>query len=121
MDFAPVDRTLHTAVEQGVFPGAVVLVRQAGTIRYRKAVGYRSLEPERTPLSEETIFDLASLTKPLATTIAIMLMVKEKKLRLDDRVSRFFSNFAMQGKSHITFRHLLSHTSGLVPWSNYSR
>jgi serine-type D-Ala-D-Ala carboxypeptidase len=119
MDFASVDHALHTAVEQGVFPGAVVLVRQAETILYRKAVGYRSLEPGRTPLSEETIFDLASLTKPLATTIAIMLMVKEKKLRLDDRVSRFFPNFAMQGKSYITFRHLLSHTSGLPAWKPY--
>ena len=119
MDFAAVDRALHTAVEQGVFPGAVVLVNQAGTVCYRKAVGYRSLEPERTPLSEETIFDLASLTKPLATTVAIMLMVKEKKLRLDDRISRFFPNYAMQGKSHVTFRHLLSHSSGLPAWRPY--
>jgi CubicO group peptidase (beta-lactamase class C family) len=119
MSFASVDHALHTAVEQGVFPGAVVLVKHAGTVCYRKAVGYRSLEPERTPLSEETIFDLASLTKPLATTIAIMLMVKEKKLRLDDRVSRVFSNFAMQGKSYITFRHLLSHSSGLPAWRPY--
>lgn len=119
MDFTTVDRALHTAVEQGVFPGAVVLVNQAGTVCYRKAIGYRSLEPEKTPLSEETIFDLASLTKPLATTLAVMRMVKEKKLRLDDRVSRFFPNFAMQGKSSITFRHLLSHASGLPAWKAY--
>ncbi len=119
MDFTTVDRALDTAVEQGVFPGAVVLVNQAGTVRYRQAVGSRSLEPERTPLTTETIFDLASLTKPLATTVALMLMVKEKKLRLDDRVSRFFPNFSMQGKSPLTFRHLLSHSSGLPAWKPF--
>src|SRR5262245_10129076 len=110
MDFSSVDRDLNTAVEHGVFPGAVVLVNQAGTVLYRKAVGWRSLEPEQTPLSEKIIFDLASLTKPLATTVAMMLMVKEKKLRLDDRVTRFFPNFGMHGKTHLTFRHLLSHS-----------
>ncbi len=121
MDFSSVDHELNAAVENGIFPGAVVLVNQAGTVLYRKAVGWRSLEPDRTPLSEETIFDLASLTKPLATTVAMMLMVKEKKLRLDDRVTRFFSNFGMQGKTHLTFRHLLSHSSGLPAWRPFYR
>lgn len=121
MDFSSIDRELNTAVENGVFPGAVVLVNHAGTVLYRKAVGWRSLEPDRTPLSEETIFDLASLTKPLATTVAIMLMVKEKKLRLDDRVTRFFPNFGMHGKTHLTFRHLLSHSSGLPAWHPFYR
>jgi len=121
MDFSSVDRELNVAVENGVFPGAVVLVSQAGTVLYRKAVGWRSLEPDRTPLSEETIFDLASLTKPLATTVAMMLMVKEKKLRLDDRVTRFFPNFGMHGKTHLTFRHLLSHSSGLPAWHPFYR
>ncbi len=121
MDFSPIDRELETAVEQEVFPGAVVLVNYGGAVVYRHAVGCRSVEPQRTPLNEATIFDLASLTKPLATTIAIMLMVKEKKLRLDDRVSRFFPNFGMQGKSPITFRHLLSHSSGLSAWRPYYR
>jgi CubicO group peptidase (beta-lactamase class C family) len=121
MDFSPVDKELETAVEQGVFPGAVVSVTHNGSVVYRKAVGWRSLEPERTPLHNNVHFDLASLTKPLATTIAIMLMIKEKKLRLDDRVTRFFPNFGGQGKTHLTFRHLLSHSSGLPAWRPYFR
>lgn len=121
MDFSIVDREMTEAVEQGVFPGAVVLVNRAGTVVYRRAFGWRSLDPERASLSEETVFDLASLTKPLATTLAIMLLVREKKLRLDDRVARFFPNFSVHGKSAITFRHLLAHSSGLPAWRPYYR
>jgi CubicO group peptidase (beta-lactamase class C family) len=121
MDFSAVDREVTGAVEKGVFPGVVVLVNRAGTVLYRRAAGWRSLEPVRTPLTEETIFDLASLTKPLATTLAIMLLVKERKLRLDDRVTRFFLNFGVYGKTHITFRHLLAHSSGLPAWRPYHR
>jgi len=121
MNFSPVDKEISEAVEQGVFPGAVVLVNQGGTVVYRRAFGWRSLEPTRLPLNEDTVFDLASLTKPLATTVAIMLLVQEKKLRLDDRVVRFFPNFGVHGKTPITFRHLLSHSSGLPAWRPYYR
>ena len=76
----------------------------------------RSIEPERTPMARDTIFDLSSLTKPLATTIAVMLLVREGKLRPDDRVTRFFHNFGVHGKTHVTFRHLLAHCSGLPAW-----
>jgi CubicO group peptidase (beta-lactamase class C family) len=68
---------------------------------------------------ETTIFDLSSLTKPLATTLAMMILVREGKLSLDDRVTRFFHNFGVYGKTHITFRHLLSHCSGLPAWRPY--
>ncbi|MGE0823918.1 MAG: serine hydrolase domain-containing protein [Candidatus Binatia bacterium] len=121
MDFSAVDQVLTNAVETGVFPGAVVLVNQAGSVVYRRAVGNRSLEPQRSPVHIDTIFDIASLTKPLATTIAVMLMVKNRMLRLDDRISRVFSNFAGAGKTQITFRHLLSHCSGLPAWRPYYR
>src|SRR5262245_37806396 len=106
MDFSAVDRELANAVEQGVFPGAVVLVNQAGTVLYRQTVGWRSLEPIRTLLREETVFDVASLTKPLATVVAIMLLSKEKQLCLDDRATRFLPQLAMPGKADITIRHL---------------
>ncbi|MGH8006464.1 MAG: serine hydrolase domain-containing protein, partial [Candidatus Binatia bacterium] len=119
MDFSTVDEAVTGAVEHGVFPGAVILVNQAGTVLYRRALGWRSLEPDQTPLNEETIFDLASLTKPLATTLAVMILVKEKRLRIDDRVTRFFPNFGVYGKTSITFRHLLSHSSGLPAWRPY--
>ena len=119
MDFSAVDAVLEEAVQNGIFPGAVVLVKRAGEVVYRRAHGYRSLEPERTPLNEEVVFDLASLTKPLATTIAIMRFVQERKVGLDDRFSRFFPNFGTYGKTPITVRQLLSHSSGLPAWRPY--
>ena len=119
MDFSAVDGVLEDAVRDGVFPGAVVLVRQAGEVVYRKAHGYRSLEPAQTPLNEDIVFDLASLTKPLATTIALMRFVAERKVRLDDRISRFFPNFGTHGKTTITIRQLLSHSSGLPAHQPY--
>lgn len=119
MDFSAVDEVLDGAVRDGAFPGAVVLVKQAGEIVYREAHGFRSLEPERTPLDEDTVFDLASLTKPLATTLAIMRLVADKMVRLDDPASRFFSNFGTHGKGTITLRQLLSHSSGLAAHRTY--
>ncbi|MBI3796086.1 MAG: serine hydrolase, partial [Deltaproteobacteria bacterium] len=121
MDFSAVDQQVTEAVDRGVFPGVVVLVNRAGTILYRRAVGWRSLEPDQQPVSAETVFDLASLTKPLATTLAIMLLVREKKLRLDDHVVRFFPNFGVHGKTGMTLRQLLSHSSGLPAWRPYYR
>ncbi len=119
MDFSAVDVVLEKAVQDGTFPGVVVLVRQNGQVVYRKAHGYRSLEPDAASLSEETVFDLASLTKPLATTVALMRFVAEKKVRLDDRISRFFPNFGTCGKTTTTIRQLLSHSSGLPAWRPY--
>ena len=119
MDFHSVDGAFQEAVTQGVFPGAVVLVSKDEEVIYEKAFGFRSLIPEKTPLQANTIFDLASLTKPLATTIAVMLLVREKKIHLDDRVTRFVPTFGVFGKSPVTFRHLLNHSSGLPAWKPY--
>jgi len=102
-----------------VFPGAVLLVGKGEETVFESAFGYRSLVPEKTPMQLDAIFDLASLTKPLATTPAIMLLAREKKIRLDDRVTRFFPNFGVFGKTHVTFRHLLAHCSGLPAWRPY--
>lgn len=119
MDFHSVEEAFKEAVAQGVFPGAVVLAGKGDEIVFERAFGCRSLVPEKTPMQLETIFDLASLTKPLATTVAVMLLVREKKIRLEDRVTRFFANFGVFGKTHITFRHLLAHCSGLPAWQPY--
>lgn len=121
MSFTAVEREMDAAVQRRVFPGAVLLVRQGTRVFYHRAFGYRSIEPEITPMREDTIFDLSSLTKPLATSVAIMLLAKEGKIRLEDRVTRFFHNFGVYGKTHVTFRHLLNHSSGLPAWRPFCK
>jgi len=116
MSFSRVEQEMAHAVQRGVFPGAVLLVREGTHVFYLRAFGYRQIEPSRATMAEDTIFDLSSLTKPLATTTAVMLLVRDGKLRLDDRVTRFLHNFGVYGKTHVTIRHLLSHSSGLAAW-----
>jgi len=111
-----VERAFAEAIEHGVIPGATLAVRRGGDIAYEQAFGFRSIVPERSPMRLETVFDLSSLTKPLATTITVMMLVRDNKLRLDDRVTRFFHNFGTHGKGLATFRHLLAHCSGLAAW-----
>jgi CubicO group peptidase (beta-lactamase class C family) len=121
MNFGPVDRQFEEAVEKETFPGCVILVSRRDRVVYFRAFGYRSLDPERTTMEEDTIFDLSSLTKPIATATAFMLLVQERKVRLNDRLNRFFHNFGVYGKTHVTFRHLLNHSSGLPQWKPYYR
>jgi serine-type D-Ala-D-Ala carboxypeptidase len=116
LGWAEVERTFAEAIEQGAIPGATLIVRKGEQIAFEGAFGYRSLEPERSPMRLDTVFDLSSLTKPLATTVAVMMMTRDGKLRLDDRVTRFFHNFGVHGKGHVTFRQLLAHCSGLAAW-----
>jgi serine-type D-Ala-D-Ala carboxypeptidase len=112
VNFDGLDRVLDEAVGRGAFPGAVVLVSRAGETVYHKAFGSRSLIPEQSPMSTSIVFDLSSLTKPLATTTALMLLLREGRLRLDDRVTRFLPNFGVNGKSAMTLRDLLAHCAG---------
>ncbi|HUK40137.1 MAG TPA: serine hydrolase domain-containing protein [Candidatus Acidoferrales bacterium] len=119
MDFQSVESAFQEAVAQGIFPGAVVLVGKDEEVVYEQAIGYRSLVPEKTALKANTIFDLASLTKPLATSIAIMMLTREKKIQLDDHVTRFIPTFGVFGKHSVTFRQLLNHSSGLPAWKPY--
>lgn len=119
MTFRPVEEGLQEAIAKGAFPGAVVLAGKGEEVVFEQAFGLRSLVPEKSPMQLDTIFDLSSLTKPLATALAVMLIVREKKIRLDDRVTRFFPNFGVFGKTHVTFRHLLAHCSGLPAWKSY--
>src|SRR5207248_2439666 len=108
---------LDTVAEQGVregkVPGVVFLVGQDGRILYRKAFGNRSLRPEKRPMTVDTLFDLASLTKVIATTSAVMALVEEGKLRLRDPVTRYWPEFAQNGKDRVIVRQLMTHTSGL--------
>jgi CubicO group peptidase (beta-lactamase class C family) len=114
--WAEVEQAFAQAIENEVIPGATLVVRRGADVAYERAFGFRSLVPERSPMRLETVFDLSSLTKPLATTITVMMLVRDNKLRLDDRVTRFFHNFGTHGKGQATFRHLLAHCSGLAAW-----
>jgi CubicO group peptidase (beta-lactamase class C family) len=119
MNFAPVESAFQAAIDEGVFPGAVVLASKDGRVVYEKAFGCRTSAPPAAPMQVGTIFDLASLTKPLATTAAFMLLVKERKLRLDDLVTRVIPMYGVLGKNLTTFRHLLNHSSGLPAWKAF--
>jgi uncharacterized protein YbbC (DUF1343 family)/CubicO group peptidase (beta-lactamase class C family) len=108
-----VDGIMNAAVARGTIPGGVVLVGHDGEVVYRKAFGMRSLEPEREAMTVDTIFDLASMTKCVATATAVMKLVQEGKLRLNDPVAAYLPEFAKNGKENITIRELLTHFSGL--------
>src|SRR5579859_7258354 len=114
-NFADVDAIIQKAVDGGTIPGAVVLIGHNDRIVYRKAFGSRSLEPTRETMSVGTIFDLASLTKCIATTTAIMQLVEAGRIRLNDPVSAYLPEFSQNWKSQITVRELLTHYSGLAP------
>jgi len=116
VNFDRVEQAMDEAVDAGAFPGVVVLVNLGGEIVFHRAAGVRAFDDARSPMREDTIFDLASLTKSLATSVAMMVMTRERKIDLDDRLTRFFHNFGVHGKTHITFRHLLANTSGLAAW-----
>src|ERR1044072_5117471 len=118
-DFGGIEECFERAIAEGVFPGAVLLVGKQDAIVYEHAFGHRSLLPQKTPMLTGTIFDLASLTKALATSVALMLLVREKTLRLDDQVTRVIPMYGVFGKSLTTFRHLLNHSAGLPAWKPY--
>lgn len=119
MAWSEVEQAFAEAIQRDVIPGATIAVRKGGKLMFQGAFGHRTLEPERSPMRLETVFDLSSLTKPLATTAAIMILLRDAKLKLDERVTRFFHNFGVHGKSHVTFRQLLAHCSGLAAWRPY--
>jgi CubicO group peptidase (beta-lactamase class C family) len=121
MDWGPVEREIDGAIERGAFPGAVLLVGRKGQVLYHQAFGLRALEPKRTPMHPDTIFDLSSLTKPLATTAAFLLMVADRRVQVTDRVTRFFPDFGVHAKTHVEFRHLLNHSSGLAAWRPFHK
>ena len=112
---AVIDPIVQEAIQDGQIPGAVVLVGHDDKVVYRKAFGYRSLEPRRELMTVDTIFDIASLTKVVATTTAVMQLFERGKVRLNDDVVKYIPEFGQNGKEDITVRQLLTHYSGLAP------
>jgi uncharacterized protein YbbC (DUF1343 family)/CubicO group peptidase (beta-lactamase class C family) len=112
---AILDPIMEKAVSDREIPGGVLLIGHNGRILYRKAFGFRSLEPAREPMTRNTIFDLASLTKCIATTTSVMKLVQDGRVRLNDPVAKYLPEFAQNGKQDITVRELFTHYSGLAP------
>ena len=120
-----VDQQMERAVADGLIPGAVVVIGHDGQIVYQKAYGSRALLPHREPMTLDTIFDAASLTKVIATTPSIMRLFEQGQIRLNDPVTKYLPEF-QGGHSDITIRNLMTHFSGLRPdldlkpvWSGY--
>ena len=111
--FAPVDAVIKNAILQGLTPGAVVIVGHEGKVVYRKAFGSRSLDPTIEPMTVDTVFDMASLTKVMATTGSVMRLVQLGQIKLNDPVAKYIPDFAQNGKEDVTIRQLLTHYSGL--------
>ena len=110
-----IEPLVRQAISEKKLPGAVVLVGRGDRNLYQKAIGNRAIAPAVEPMTADTIFDLASLTKVVATTTSVMILVEEGKIRLVDRVSSFIPGFERYGKGEITIRHLMTHVSGLRP------
>jgi len=122
---AALDDAIEQAIRENQIPGAVLLIGHNGEVVYRKAYGDRAVMPAAEPMTVDTIFDCASLTKVVATTTALMKLLEQGKLRLNDRVTEYLPEF-QGGKSDIRIRNLLTHFSGLrpdldlePPWTGY--
>ncbi len=118
MDPAMESRIAHLvgrSIDEGNMAGCVVLVGRRDGIAFEQAYGHRSLEPAIEPMTVDTVFDMASLTKPVATATSVMVLIERGQLRLQDKVARFFPEFAAKGKDNVTVEHLLVHSAGLIP------
>jgi len=110
-----IDEIVREGLAQEKMPGCVVLVGRREGIVFRRAYGFRQLQPTKVEMTTDTVFDLASLTKPIATATSIMILIQQGKLDPNATVATYLPEFAQNGKETITLRHLLTHTGGLIP------
>ena len=115
VNFSVVDDAVRAAIVAKKLPGAVVLIGHGGSVVYERAYGDRSVEPSIEPMTTDTIFDMASLTKCLVTATAVMQLEEQGKVALDDPVSKYLPEFGVNGKREVTLRELLTHFAGLPP------
>ena len=114
-----IDELMTQAASHGVFPGAVFIVARKGKVGVDGACGHRSVTPDRLKMNPGTIFDLASLTKPLATTLVMMKLVNEGNILLDQSLAGLLPGAALGDKKNLTLRLLLAHSAGLVDWKPF--
>ncbi len=118
-NFLEVDHVVKNAIENKAFPGAVVLIWKDGKTIYEKAFGNYTYDPESQRVNSQTIYDLASLTKVIATTTATMICYDRNLFSLDDKIVRYIPEFGTNGKENITIKNLLLHNSGLPAWKKF--
>jgi uncharacterized protein YbbC (DUF1343 family)/CubicO group peptidase (beta-lactamase class C family) len=111
-DFSAVDDAVRDVVATGEIPGAVVLVGQGDRVLYHRAFGLRQVVPTPEPMTEDTVFDIASLTKPLGTTLAVMSLVERNRIRLDAPLGAYLREFRRRAFSQVTIRRMLAHRAG---------
>lgn len=123
---AAIDTEINSEIAQHHLPGAVVLVARNGSVIWRKAYGSRAVEPAREAMTTDTVFDVASLTKIVATATSIMILVERGKVRLNDPLSNYIPQIKGEGKDRITIELLLTHLAGYAPdfdlkerWTGY--
>ena len=111
-DFGAVDDVAREAIQSGEIPGIVVFVGRGDQILLHRAWGYRRVFPDAQPMHPDTVFDIASLTKPLGTTLAVMTLVERGAIKLDAPVGRYLSEFKKAHFSQVTIQRLLTHSAG---------
>jgi uncharacterized protein YbbC (DUF1343 family)/CubicO group peptidase (beta-lactamase class C family) len=109
------DRHINDAIVRGDIPGAVLHVGRGGGTLYLKAYGNRAVQPERAPMTTDTIFDLASLSKPIGCATSIMILIERGKIDPGEKVAKYLPDFGVNGKEDITVAQLLLHHGGLIP------
>ncbi|MEX2561360.1 MAG: serine hydrolase domain-containing protein, partial [Pirellulales bacterium] len=109
-----IDEAVAEALAEGKMPGCVVLVSRYGKQVFLKAYGRRALLPEPVDMTSDTVFDVASLTKPIATATSVMLLSERSQLGPDDAAAQYLADFGRHGKEQITIRQLLTHQGGLI-------
>src|SRR5262245_6589397 len=121
-----IDPIVAESIKNKELPGAVVLVGHHGQIAWRKAYGARAVEPQRETMTTDTVFDLASLTKIVATATSIMILIERGEVRLADPVVKFIPEMKGAGRDAVTIEQLLTHVSGFAPdfdlqerWTGY--
>ncbi len=118
-DFSGVEKVVTDAIKDSAFPGAVVLVSKDGEIQFQKAFGNYTYDKNSTEVTTKTIYDLASLTKVIATTTAAMICYDGNLFSLDDKVCKYIPEFSSNNKENITIKNLLLHNTGLPAWKKF--
>ncbi len=118
-DFTNIDKVVRSAITNNAFPGAVVLVSKEGKIIYKKAFGHLTYDDTSAVVTSNTIYDIASLTKVIATTTAAMICYDKNLFSLDDPVVKYLPEFSQNGKKKVTIKNLLLHNSGLPAFKRF--